>query len=1401
MSASALDRGLPIKERLHALHNDDEAHLLADFKCTDVHDVFVYVLDCRRLRELRSFDGFDRSDPLQSNMEAGLQWFLRTAHAAYDKVEQLVVNLQGASAQYPLDLFLETVFECDAEAAKETNASNIDSCCFRRDAILKSSNVKPVDLDKMLRVPRNLVDNALTSFMHETNDGRKVVEYRLWVMVNNAEIQFGNMLYEQLSAQWTWRGKRNASSVPERDVRFGPTSARSSSSATVGVDQRRAHRTSHIAGEYERHYLIDSKLHYLAMLQFCTGNRWYTDNESKLLSTKVPLSNCENEAHPNNVFTPEVYFRTQRAYVQAEQCVLASYRLGESTWTFPLKSCVIRVPVARHNVRDFVHLYTPDYQARIIQPRLPKDVYKRKRADGDREGNQRSPQNNLSADDSANDALCSSGRLTPDINDEVLNGESQQPKSNIAPLKEVTMVENFADHLARFDYGDRETQAREHEAHQRQAGVVGNGSALTALRARYSQKSDNDVQLSAANMSAVDAAALRTAAAYTRRQDAIFADYEAECCSSTSHISAPGMAINRWMEQMRAEGRDRSVGEIRPHHTEESFFGAMMTNEFLEYRQLSAVLGAQKELFFVKLAHRDTYRHQYALHLNIVLVGVPAVSKSLALDIREGGAIPDSTHCRRGETAASRNVDCDRDDEFHMRHEIPTHHMRANLDPEKNKEFNQKKDVMTSCRTEFDVFALMPDGSRTFRTCHSSQIGNFVGATNERKKSWAPEFLSRVVALLMVRQQLPVSISTLDMQYRNALRIDASLRQAIADSVHDDRIEQFDCYHIEKLIFVNALTEPTLAVLQTYYPSIERTLKVIFGAQEDPRRLYQLSMVVRQLTIMHAARRLRRCRRSPAFGKPTLVQHLKYVDAYLYDNQEIVFWAIELFSDQLVDPHLMAVIRALRIYVAGLVQSQIGGDVMKLFLSATVSNVFSSTLMTMTTFDRPDNNCLVSQQQQQQHQQQQQQQQHHHHHQSMSNSDRYDWNYVRLPNVRELSTALAHLMTKRVELFSRCMSETEILETLDALSKRFWSSKDFKLKWLLSATSGASSSPPQVDFKQPPLPLELDLSSTVQERAGVKITSQHTFISTAMLMAIDDDDPATVIIRQLRDKHTTPTSYVSAHPYRRDAPHLLNVYKVEREPLRKHKFVSLVSLTAEQRRLLNSGGEASKQASLAAPAAASPAPTPYYPSPPWETEPCFDIDRPIDEYSVQMRLRAIGLPWNNERLIQRFSVQPDDALWRSKTGTPKFSADEFLKEAYRAFGGSIVNAVASKLLTVTNNTDNIGACDDEDRERAEMAAKRRRLTDEAVATKNKEIDTASAAFLADENATSATTSLTMGVDEELSLGTPVDDDLPLVSAASLVISNVTTMDEDAAPPVSQPIGDETDDDFFHDFVI
>jgi hypothetical protein len=905
---------------------------------------------------------------------------------------------------------------------------------------------------------------------------------------------------------------------------------------------------------------------------------------------------------------------------------------------------------------------------------------------------------------SSNSSSSSSSAI---LNDGASNGGySSAAEMASAMLDEIDIPDDLERQcLATFDYGDAASRKQD-----RQVNDFGTGADLTSLSTMRTHYIHHVLPHRRKIKEPFD-----LALQYTIDQDAIFNEYALKCSSSSSMISAVGASINAWMEKCAADDDDRLRVKYTIVDDRLSLFATIITQLMLDFDKLWGVYAAHREALTAVLALFNTPHHVYALHICVLLIGEAAVSKSYLIEMIERIGIEGTVKMINGQTAASRNIQGNRDDIMDAYQEMNAGYLVENNRkgmPDKNKEHDQFKERIGTCQVKYEYFVQTPGGPRTSAIAHSSQIGNVLAATNINKSEMAGPSLSRFwVCQMFPMHSANTDLSEVDAGSRAAALLDRH-NMANDNAVHDLRIRQARCYMWEKLIASGGLTDVTMSTYNLFLPIFNKTMYDELGIKVPVRTNKRIELLGRTVVIIEADMRAFGLPTSPYYCKRFDVRQGKYLDFWLRDHRELVFWLFGFAIDQCIDVQETKLVTQTRLHFSsrfkdcGLFRKpEEETQTTELNSEKNKRTQFTTNNMKRTddvdgyqmrkeTLDRIDKNIVsVSED-------------------VLGGLNRmmtaqfgstkkdahysgiktpggldiikpeyqqyYDWNYVRVEmSIDDFSAKLAYAMRKA----TRPMSASQVKNELFALTKRAITSKRF----IQNVKFGAPDEPYPVVVD----PTDKEPDKFMAVRSHYHERGRRFYIASALLFT-KWTDPAKLVIRRCMDMHTPKGHYLSGAPYREDTPGLFALEELKADPTFVHMFNNTAGLDAPAMKWV--GGGSYHKAALKEQKAAKESGRRL---PPWLTEEMFVINCDVDQFTTRARLCHIGLPWDNPELIMKFDIRNADDAWRAAAEKSPYPA-KYPEDAYKDLvkadrGRRVKEAMAKVALSKLDDADLDGA--------------------------------------------------------------------------------------------------------------
>jgi len=372
---SDLDGGVYVRDRVWPLHDPTRAHVAEDFYVPDSTGTLVLSLRQCDIGNLTSYDQFKHKNATVSDAEGLLHLIFRALQDARTDYLNDVDKERLTTKDLPLQVFLECVLANDEN--RPHRQLEYDA---RREALALDQNCTREELEAQLRdyARRRRGDRPPTQFM-AGYEGREVVEYRLWIVTTDKSIAFTTYIDKAITYARARVTELQCGTSFDKDKSGIRSRHERASTGQSGAEDSMA-LISSLAQPDERWIVVVSSLE-----KWCNVLAGYTrmaafDSEQSRLKAMSAFnigSSADNMLSPQNAFGIGIYFDKARKRDDADksQLELLNYfkAVGDSaikSMTFPHPKLVVPVPSEFWSVKRFRLLYTPDYQARVVQERL-----------------------------------------------------------------------------------------------------------------------------------------------------------------------------------------------------------------------------------------------------------------------------------------------------------------------------------------------------------------------------------------------------------------------------------------------------------------------------------------------------------------------------------------------------------------------------------------------------------------------------------------------------------------------------------------------------------------------------------------------------------------------------------------------------------------------------------------------------------------------------------------------------------------------------------------------------------------------------------------------------------------------------------------------------------------------
>jgi len=795
-------------------------------------------------------------------------------------------------SEYPFQTYLEVVFSDDYADGYDPNEMKVDN-----------GNMSVCDVDTQREREKKATDHIEFA---STHFDKKAVEYRIWVIILQEGLNLGKEFYDTLVENQNFFEDMV---ITKKKVPYSKGNANSND--TLGVKNSLWQKVQ----PDEKWKLIHSVDNYAMKCDLISGGRIYYSNPrmNHVLSRACPIWKNDNALHPSNIYGLVNCF--QRASIDCcdEQKDLQNYWDGERRrFKLPFPDCALRIDFQKDFcVPTLMRKYLPDYQLRELEKDIDYEQFQSTRA---------MHQDDVFAsdyDDDDEDVYHPKTLDNPSIQleerDKTLAAIHKQLGGNVwVPTRNVNKAPKMnANSLARNPYEDRDMFI---DQVLNPIGRSG-GRRPTSLHDLYDKKVNF---FKVFNNKKEERTWKHREYSNYRKQ--AFRQYIMRCCDAKSNISGPGKAIAAWWNQRVLRG-DTVISRYRPLIDKEmTVFGSFVARRMQMYESLVFVSTSHSTLFLLNMARLDAYRHEFNLHLNVIMCGDAATSKSYALDEVENMSIRPTITKLTDETARARASDTHNNDEIVFFHEMPNGFLRTPKNDQDSKEA-QFKERLTSGLVTLKAFHEMDNGIRESRVVKSENIGVVLGNTNDTK-SIASEAIATRFVWITCSKKVRKNRRVQDLSKASKDLSDENLRHR--EQVYEDhKIEQFLHYHIEKFIMIGVLRDVSMTAFNTLIRVIRECLEDKFNLTIETRVTHQMRLLARKLSISLAIERMFHGNpdnpdnpSNKYVGKPFELKHLLDIDVHLHDTEEIAMFVVELMRNQFTDTDSDKVLRAIKeIYI------------------------------------------------------------------------------------------------------------------------------------------------------------------------------------------------------------------------------------------------------------------------------------------------------------------------------------------------------------------------------------------------------------------------------------------------------------------------------------------------------
>jgi hypothetical protein len=296
----------------------------------------------------------------------------------------------------------------------------------------------------------------------------------------------------------------------------------------------------------------------------------------------------------------------------------------------------------------------------------------------------------------------------------------------------------------------------------------------------------------------------------------------------------------------------------------------------------------------------DAFRQQFNLHLNFILAGAGASSKSWALDQLTKASIPGTVEEVTYQTSKANAIDGDQNDNTVIYHEFPPALIGVEKGSISDTGDPHFKETLCSGKFKTKTFVFLEDGTRANRTAVSECIGVRGGATNDPPGN-IPEAMASRFNIVMCPHQKRLNRGVTDVLGQPLSTQEKNIREEFLLS---EQLEQYYVAMVNKLIYVGLLKEPNLDIAHTIFKNAVHYLEKndVFDAK-SPRHFNRLLLTARTLTIMHA-----QCVLRGHYAADWDEKHLIDIQPLLVCSESIAWFTLSLLSGQYINPLVRSIV-------------------------------------------------------------------------------------------------------------------------------------------------------------------------------------------------------------------------------------------------------------------------------------------------------------------------------------------------------------------------------------------------------------------------------------------------------------------------------------------------------------
>ena len=387
---------------------------------------------------------------------------------------------------------------------------------------------------------------------------------------------------------------------------------------------------------------------------------------------------------------------------------------------------------------------------------------------------------------------------------------------------------------------------------------------------------------------------------YNGRAHEMVDKFEQMCVSTDADISDAGKTIARWKlhtlpvlyERFGSFAFEIKDPTLSPFANMQYWFSQALDSYM-------CVASVHLELIKLHYAVYDAYRQhgQNQLHWNMIYTGESATSKSYVFEQEQCMSIPGTINELTYQTTRADNIDGDQNDHITVFNEAPPGLFSNPCKGEDaQKALSSMKEKLTSNRSRTKEFVRDErTGERKNRTAISSQIGCYVGATNDNPAE-AEEAMRSRFHWGEFDKVFREDKSIADYQRKASdMEGNPKLKEKYDHFIYYCQDQQMKVFYIWKFIFCGIIQDVSLHAADVVLTSVGKEMKRN-QIQIPARTIERYRILCRILTMTNALDIVFNFKGGRHNGKPFELNQLLDVEPLLYCTEEIAICALNMVA-------------------------------------------------------------------------------------------------------------------------------------------------------------------------------------------------------------------------------------------------------------------------------------------------------------------------------------------------------------------------------------------------------------------------------------------------------------------------------------------------------------------------